>query len=450
MKKFLLILISTTFLANIFLSLPATTHAVQVEVINPVFIANPILFTSDVPNKVVAAAHTKLTAAGWIAEATRWGKDLAREIALTIKKSAFALFKKRVLDRMVDDLVQWITYGDDKKPKWAEGDFEELTQNAAQAAIGDLVLKTSLAQICSPFKAKLLLTLTPPGPVSDQVKCTLDQITGNINSFLADFKNGGWLAYNELWQPRNNYYATVLMTLDSAGLAGARAAAAQQSEVIAGQGFLATTRCDYYPDPDGIYKDKFGHALTDQDLTAMNNGEWVNTYSRKCYKTTPGSTIAGLALKANTTYIDWLINAEDIDAYVTAVADALINRVIKDGVNGLKGLSNKKPDAPQQSPGRPCDGLTGAALASCLGYDNISQINYINNRSALASQSNDSIEPRQKASTLLTQVISKQSTLVTALENLYTCQQSTGFTQEAKDTQLELDVEKDKLSIFCF
>lgn len=425
MKKSLLIFISILFSVNAFLSFPPTTYAIPVEVTTPVVIANPIF--SD-------PGHTAATKAGWITNAGQWAKDVAREIALTIKRSAFATFKKRVLDMMVDDIIRWIN--GDGEPKWFEGDFTEIGQNAFQAAVGDLALQTSLADICSPFKAKVLFTLVQPSPFQESVKCTLDQITGNVNSFLSDFKNGGWLAYNELWQPRNNYYATVLMSLDAAERAGAQAAASKQNEAIASQGFIATTRCDYYEDPNGTFN-KDGSPLTPFDI------EHSKRYAKKCYKTTPGSLVGQIAGKANTAHIDWLINADEIDAYVAAIADAAINRLIKEGVKGLKGLS--RTSEPQQLPGNPCDGLTGSARNSCFGLDNISRITYESDRATLATQYNTTLEPRQRASALLAQVIDKQNILVSALENLYACQQSTGYSQEAKDTQQELVVAEDKL-----
>ena len=56
-----------------------------------------------------------------------------------------------------------------------------------------------------------------------KVTCSLNQIVGNINSFVENFRNGGWLAYQESWYPKNNFYGATIIANDLMAKTGAEA-----------------------------------------------------------------------------------------------------------------------------------------------------------------------------------------------------------------------------------
>lgn len=273
----------------------------------------------------------------WVKDAARWAADKAWILAVEV-------LKKRLLDMIVDQIVAWIQGGG--TPKFIT-DWQGFLLDAANAGVGDIVKQLGLGFLCSPFNLQIKLALSPIPKFSQRASCTLDKIVSNIENFYSDFRNGGWIAYQTQWQPANNYYGSVLMAYDEALTEGARRKEAAKNEGTADQGFLSTKRCVQKTfDDDGV---EIGCA--------------------KFEVTTPGKTIGDTLSKAVGSDIDYIVNARDLSAYIAAIADAAINRLVRAGVDGIRGVST--PSAPSGgfvAPGvtGPCAGLTGAALLACL------------------------------------------------------------------------------------
>jgi hypothetical protein len=68
--------------------------------------------------------------------------------------------------------------------------------------------------------------------------------------------------------------------------------------------------------------------------------------------------------------IDYIINAQQLAAYMAAITDALWNRLIRDGVNGLAGLStDNAPEGGFLKDNTGCDSLgTPNLVGACEGY----------------------------------------------------------------------------------
>jgi len=238
--------------------------------------------------------------------------SIADDILDVLDKVILQTLKKRLLDMVVDQVIGYIQ--GEGEPRFIT-DWQGFFGDIAGAAVGDLAQALGLGFLCSPFSLQLRLSIGLSGVdrFKTRFSCTLDQIVGNIENFYEDFRNGGWIALNTSWQPQNNFYGSLLLAWDEQYNATANKLFAAANEVQAGGGFLDVKKCD-------------------------ENGE-------NCVTVTPGRALGDLASKAIGSDIDFIVEAEDLGAYIAAIADALINRVIREGV-GLAGVS--VPSAPQR------------------------------------------------------------------------------------------------------
>ena len=319
------------------------------------------------------AAQVAATAAAQTAdiftEVTRWGLE-------DFFKQMLALLKKKILDMMVDQIVMWVQGGGE--PKFVS-DWGGLLKDAANEATGNFINAVGLTQLCEPLggglagnlKIAVQASLIPVKKFSERARCTLKDIVANIEDFANDFQAGGWLAYSESWNPQNNYFGLVIMASAELEDQQSKASGAIWSEAIAGAGFLSTKKCVRAKTDEG-----------DPTITAEEMEETREAIDSKkevparlCAEyeiTTPGKTVGDAVAKAVGADIDFLVNAEDLSEYIAAIADALINRIIKEGVGGLLGAATKS--APRGgvissgSENNPCAHLNGEARSACEQY----------------------------------------------------------------------------------
>jgi hypothetical protein len=274
-------------------------------------------------------------------------------------KVALAKLQKRLLDRMTDDIIGWISDGRD--PKFIT-DFGGYLEDAAQAAVGDTARALGLAELCAPFKYRLPPLLTPVPTFSRQVSCTLDDIVQNIEGFYEDFSSGGFLAYAEAWKPNNNPLGVLLATQDEVLQETAKKKEAATLVAASSGGFKPVYQClewtvsGYKLDGNGKATNQFysGKIAVDDnfpyrhpDFPPVPESESYQHASNAIFRPTfecskkeitlpPGGTqqIASVALTADTQVV---ANADDLSPYVNAIFDAAVNRIIKEGVKGLRG-----------------------------------------------------------------------------------------------------------------
>lgn len=310
------------------------------------------------------------------------------------------VLKKVLLDRMVDALITWISSGDLSDGGTLMEDWGAIWDNAGDYAIGELAKSVGAGILCSPFKLQLQTLMVPPKTFTRTLDCSLTSIQGNIQNFFDDFKNGGWISYQEMWMPQNNFYGAAIMAADQYAIKKAEKAEAVKSEAVAGGGFLSMKKCD--------------------------------TNGQNCRIITPGSFIGQAVGKATIdTPFDTIVGADDIAGYVTAIADAFINRLTSEGITGLSrivsGQSNKQdhPEDYQEywnNPSDPCANQTGSALNACLEFQELSDIGNDDTKSDYLSQIKVSLDPRRDADNVWLSIIASQQELVTALFALAQCQ----------------------------
>lgn len=283
-------------------------------------------------------------------------------------KVALAKLKKRLLDRMTDDIIAWISDGKDPKFITNFGDFLE---EAAQGAVGDTARELGLAELCSPFKYNLPPLTKPIPTFSKRATCTLDDIVDNIEGYYENFANGGWLAYAELQKPQNNPYGLSLLIFDEAVTNAAKKQQEAQIAATVAGGYKPIEQClewtltgtnrtndTYYStviptNGEFPYFHPYlppgpGSPPYDNALNALRNPQYSCT--RKEITLPPAGTqqIAAVALSADTQVV---ANSDDLSPYVSAIFDAAVNRIIKEGVKALRGnASNLRSETTTRRP----------------------------------------------------------------------------------------------------
>lgn len=312
---------------------------------------------------VTDPGHTFTTIGGWVAEATRWLAD--RMLAVLLET-----LRKRLFDALVDSIISWIQGGFDGSPQFIT-DPGRMFTDAYQAAIGDTVIELGAAQLCQPgFGVHLRAMLRPdPLPFSQIVSCTLDDVVSNLNTFRDDFRQGKWIALQRSFLPQNNILGLQIMVRNEVLAKAEVGADLARSEVEMGQGYTSTRRCMEWTAVrrDGSVigtltegQDGFSKEIHNPPETPLPEGaRWQCT---KTDVTVPGATVAAGAERSVFSDLDFIISAQELEAYAAAIVDALFNQLVSMGVDGLLGTFSREQD-------RSCEDMPpGPARDACIEY----------------------------------------------------------------------------------
>ena len=282
----------------------------------------------------------------WFDAVNESTKGYFLEVAKILDTIFKQIVKRRILDGMVDQVIEWIQGGG--SPQFVT-DFQGFLRGATNAGVGDVINASNLAFLCSPFKAQLNIALTAGGPLSPipvpkfskEVTCTLDDVVQNIQDFYDDFRNGGWVAFSASWEPQNNFYGAALITLDVANRRVLEEKEARTLESTAGGGFLSQKKCDVITrNPEGQVELRRS-GQTERQIQELRNQYAVvggSVEVTNCQIITPGSVAGDLVKKAVGTDFDFILNADDLSTYATAITNALVNRLVAEGSRGLAGI----------------------------------------------------------------------------------------------------------------
>jgi len=335
--------------------------------------------------KVTTGLNVKqLTAAGLTAVSTKG--QLLKTIMQFALKVAGQTLKKAVLDRLVDAVIKYISGQSDVIIE----DWDQFFQDAAEFAAGEAAAQFAGGFLCKNFDINIRVGLLPVDTFSKKQACTLNNVIDNIDHFVENFENGGWIAYQETLTPQNNFYGAMLSGLDEISEKKARAKAAAEAEGVAGQGIKSQRG----QDEKGIV--------------------------------TPGGYIAeGLAeVSPWGLGIRGVLTADDTAAYMAAIVNAGVNRITKMGIDGLKGMLGSKKttkDYTTTSNTNPCAGLTGDAFSACRGFQNSTAAFFQFDKKTVQGEFDAATKPREDAQTILDQLIIDQTEFVNTFESLAIC-----------------------------
>jgi len=143
---------------------------------------------------------------------------------------------------------------------------------------------------------------------------------------LKDFRQGNWIAWQEMvLRPQNNIYGAYIMAWDQYEIEKSAAAKAAEAEDQAGKGFLSVKRCIEWNSAGLQTCVDSGESMEDCKKAACIKEETV----------TPGAVVGDLAAKAVGSDIDYIVNAKDLAAYVSAITNAILNRMFAEGMGLL-------------------------------------------------------------------------------------------------------------------
>ena len=284
-------------------------------------------------------------------------KSCIKYVTDVIFKAALATFKKKLLDKLTDDVVNWIQNGGE--PRFVS-DFGGFLEETANETLGQTAEEVGLGQLCSgSLSARLQLQLASPPRFTQSVNCTLNDIVRNVGNFDRDFRSGGWIGYNEILKPQNNRWGLELMTLDQYSTEQRKKIESARNETVAGGGYTSEKQCLAWKRSvtygyDGHTEEEF------MDITRVTPPSWNEAYYNprntppvtlprgavsatdwvcdELQVTIPSRTVAdlsGTAIQGNDPLA--IANSDDLTPYISAIFDAAINRLFKEGVRGLRG-----------------------------------------------------------------------------------------------------------------
>lgn len=249
-------------------------------------------------------------------------------VAESLEYAAMAALNALLAD-LTNQMIKCINSYDPKTGKCDTGgkgwvlDFNKYLEDAAQIAGAKFLNSLSGVNLCSITPSlKLKVALLPVPEFKTRAECTLDQIVGNIENFYADFRNGGWLAWKESLSPNNNAFGTYLMALDKK-MADEFAAMQKAEKEVSPGGMKATKRCLTPSGADPNSADCVVSAVVSPSGTVETAVNFAAV-----------SPIRTLEMKLAATYA----KAGPFDVYLTAISNALLNRMAGMGMEALLGV----------------------------------------------------------------------------------------------------------------
>lgn len=257
-------------------------------------------------------------AAQWVEE--NWQKVMRDVIA------------KRIIDYTVDETIKWVQGGGD--PKFIS-DWDGFMREAGEMAFDSVIKEAELSDICEPFALQLRVALIPETRFKrERVDCTISDIVANVQDFYDNFQNGGWLAYGESIKPENNLYMQIVMFDDKVALRTAFNEDQQQQKAATGQGFLSVSKCVEDSEAQEYQSCIEGRGGSEAECRSYAQQAKVCT---KEEVQTPGSIVGKAVGESITSDTVWAAN---IQSWTSALVNAAINRLTKEGVAAMTGSSS--------------------------------------------------------------------------------------------------------------
>jgi hypothetical protein len=278
--------------------------------------------------------------------------DNAQKLAEWASGTILNLLLHQILAQLTNDIVNWIQGGGE--PRFMSEGFGGFLSRAVDNAVGNFVDNyLGMGWLCEPFDVDIKIALLDVPTFEEKARCTLSDIVDNIENFAEDFSQGGWRAWIELGKPQNNFYGAVLLAQQEKDRVASETQREVETEAQMGGGFLSARDC--------VWRDQAGKIIQRQknvrgipplpEACKGSDPSVVRPCALQCETLTPAVTIQNTANKAISNYFD-KINAQIAGAtaktgpfqiYVQTIINALINRVITEGVGLLKASPETTP-----------------------------------------------------------------------------------------------------------
>lgn len=286
------------------------------------------------------------------------------ECMLAVKDAAIKIalqnLKKRLLDQMVDQTISWIR--DDSEPKYVTN-FKDFTESAIEDAAGNSLREIGLADLypdenLSAGLKQAILSRSQKVRFSDLISSSFtdEEQGGGIEEFKNDFRKGGFDMLQRASMPNNNPEDVALMTKYYAEMEEIEVVAERNAIVGAG-GSISVVDCSRWilvkTDPNApngagdFYKNAAGNMRIVSTPNPQKEAPPSNIPNTKfiCqndptgagqYITTPNTAVNAVSNKVATFDIDYILTMDDISEYIGGIADAIFNRILKEGFDAFQ------------------------------------------------------------------------------------------------------------------
>lgn len=354
-------------------------------------------------------------------------KNNATQLATWSKNVFLNLLLHQILSMITNDIVAWIQNG--QKPRFLTMGLDDYLWRATNEAGGNFIDQyLGAGWLCEPFDMDIKLAfVNAPITFDEKARCSLSDIVDNIYDFYDDFSKGGWKGWIELTQPRNNFYGAFLMARDEYNLVQSKAKEEAEKDAMMGEGFLSPKDCTWRDATGRVVaqqNDVWGHPSLPQECKPeyAEAAGVITPCTEKCTIKTPSSVVSEMTKKATTNFYDQInaqiagatANAGPFQIYVTSIVNALINRVMREGL-AIVGIGEV-----------PNEGDSGAAASiprtlipeTVMGYKN-SAIELIDQLELLKDNLNNQLlEEQQNNLALLTLISAAYAEDIPALEDV--------------------------------
>lgn len=221
-----------------------------------------------------------------------------------------------MIANMLTSLTTWVNSGFSGSPAFVTN-LDSFLAGVVDRAVGDFLVEKGLGFFCSPFTIDIRLALDLEffggGGGARGEQCTLSDITGNIESFVAgNFTEGGWAGWFELTQGPTNDPNKAFLGLRTEAYAVARNARGEEFEILSANKFF-------------------------KNIQICEEGVSLNGSISTCTVTTPGNILNEQFNNALDIPNKKVAFADEFDELVGAVLNQFASQVFM-GVNGLLGM----------------------------------------------------------------------------------------------------------------
>ena len=257
----------------------------------------------------------------------------------------------QLLGQLTNDITDWIKNGGE--PRFMSEGFGNYLKDAADNAIGNFIDNyLGAGWLCESFDLDIKLALLDVPTFESEVECSLSDIIDNLDDFYNDFSKGGWKGWIELTKPQGNFFGALLLAQGEK--TKVEAEAKEEAEKESSNGFLGQKECTWR-DQSGttieVQQDVRGTPRLPDVCMGTPTPGVVRPCVVSCKTLTPASVISDIANKSiNSTYDTYnaqltaaTANAGPYQVYVQATANAMINRVLTEGVGLLRADPESSP-----------------------------------------------------------------------------------------------------------
>jgi len=321
-------------------------------------INNSIIFFWNLKPKV-AMAQVEVPVADWVLRTknativTTQIKSLTQQMLEWLRKIATEILKDQLIHRLVQQIIMWVQGGG--KPQFVTN-WQQFLSDAASAGAGQ-ALSEIYPRICQPFQVPIQIAFQNQSVnaniYDNQVACTLGNVVNNLKEFYNNFKYGGWIAYGQVLNPKNNLWGSLIIANDIIAQKAAQKKEAQKNDAQASKGFLSMKRCVKGQSIPCEFNNADERDLCDEQYLPLayvkpfyktyedgSGTAWYSICDKDGWEnTTPGALLGDITSYAvGNSPIARIVNAQDIAALVSALVNSGLNKLILAGQKGLMSL----------------------------------------------------------------------------------------------------------------